>query len=377
MITTRNKSILDNNSNLEHLHTFNKVPASMGCTFSPIEEDLLFDQIWDICPNTGIIQLRNLLPLDLVYKFAHNDGIGDIWEKHYQKFSDFIAKHNISNIFEIGGGAGRLGKLFLTKNPKGNWTMIEPNYSYSNDSTPNFKIIKKWFNQSYQIDTEYDAIIHSHVFEHMYDPLDFFQTLYDKIDENKLHIFSFPNLYSFLKKYFTNALNFEHTAFLTEEITDLMLKQIGFNVLNKEYYEDHSIFYTCKKGIPQSILYPQHIYDNNKKIFLDYINFYQTEIKKINHQMENTNGEIFLFGAHIFSQFLIYNGLNIDKIKSVLDNSNIKQNNRLYGTNLNVFSPKILKDYSNPVVILKTATYNEEIKQDILNNINSNTLFIE
>jgi len=377
MIILRNKSILDNNSNLEHLYTFNKVPASMGCTSFPIEEDLLFDQIWDICSNTGIIQLRNLLSLDLVYKFAHNDGIGDIWENHYQKFSDFIIKYNVSNILEIGGGTGRLGKLFLSKNSKGNWTMIEPNYSYPDNSIPNFKIIKKWFDQSYQIDTKYDAIVHSHVFEHIYDPLNFLQTLYDKMDEKKLHIFSFPNLYSFLKKYFTNTLNFEHTAFLTEEITDLILKQIGFEILNKEYYEDHSIFYACKKSIPQHISYPQHIYDNNKKLFLDYINFYQIEIKKINNQIENTNGDLFLFGAHIFSQFLIYNGLNTSKIKGILDNSNIKQTNRLYGTNLNVFSPKILKNYSNPVVILKTAAYNEEIKQDILNNINNNTLFIE
>lgn len=373
----RDKSILDDSSILEHLYTFKQVPSSMGCTLLNKEDDLIYDQIWDICPNTGVIQLRNLLPLEVVYQFAHNDGVGNIWEEHYQRFSNFILKNNVLNILEIGGGAGRLGELFLSKTHSGNWTMIEPNYSYSDNSAPNFRIIKKWFDSSYHIDTEYDAIVHSHVFEHMYDPLDFLQTIHNKIDENKLHIFSFPNLYAFLKNYFTNTLNFEHTAFLTEEITDIMLKQVGFEIIDKEYYGNHSIFYVCKKSTPQFTTYPKHIYNNNKKLFLDYINFYQTEIKSINSQIEHVNGEVFLFGAHIFSQFLIYSGLNTSKIKGILDNSSIKQNHRLYGTDFNVFSPAILRNYSSPVVVLKTAAYNEEIKQDILNNINSNTTFIE
>ena len=45
---------------------------------------------------------------------------------------------------------------------------------------------------------------------------------------------------------YTNQLNFEHTAFLTEEITDLMLKQVGFETIEKQYC-GHSIFYACKR----------------------------------------------------------------------------------------------------------------------------------
>ena len=55
----------------------------------------------------------------------------------------------------------------------------------------------------------------------------------------------------------------------------------------------------------------------------------------------------------------------------------MKQGNRLYGTNFMVESPKILEDYNDVAVILKTATYNKEIKEDILTNINDKVIFWE
>ena len=373
----RNKSILDPDSELEHLHTFKNVPVSMGCTFENPSNDIVEDQIWDICKNTGIIQLRNPLPLDIVYKFPHNDGVGDVWEKHYQLFRDFISSCNVSNVIEIGGGTGRLGKLFLQKNPDSKWIMIEPNHTYEPIEINNFKHIRQWFTDNYDLGSDYDAIVHSHVFEHSYDPKQFLKTIYNQISEEKLHIFSFPNLKKFIQNRFTNALNFEHTAFLTEDITDILLKEIGFSTIKKDYYGDHSIFYICKKSTPQLVSYPESIYEDNKRLFLDYINFYKKEVEELNNKINGFNGYTFLFGAHIFSQFLIFNGLNTERISCILDNSQMKQDNRLYGTDLMVKSPEFLKNINPCAVILKTATYNQEIKHQILNTINNKVKFFE
>lgn len=373
----RKLSLISNNANLEHLHTFKQVPISMGCTSKYQSEDILQDQIWDICKDTGIIQLRNPLPLKLVYAFPHNDGIGKVWEDHYQNFANFINKFNVNKILEIGGGAGRLGKLYLDKSSSYSWTMVEPNYSYQEVNNPNFTHIMEWFDNNFKIKNEYDAIIHSHVFEHTYDPLSFLESIYNQIDNTKLHIFSFPNLHEFLKNKFTNTLNFEHTTFLTEEITDLLLKKVGFEIIEKEYYGKHSIFYACKKSFSQNVEFKSSIYRNNKSLFLNYVEYYQNEVKNLNNLIEKHNGKVFLFGGHIFSQFLIFNGLNTNKITSILDNSKMKQGNRLYGTSFMVESPNTLKNYNNPSVILKTASYNEEIKKDIINNISKNVIFFE
>ena len=69
-------------------------------------------------------------------------------------------------------------------------------------------------------------------------------------------------------------------------------------------------------------------------------------------------------------------GLDTTKIVSILDNDKNKQGKRLYGSSLKVESPSILKDVISPHIILKAGVYNSEIKNDILENINSTTVFL-
>mgnify|MGYP006420313877 FL=1 len=47
----------------------------------------------------------------------------------------------------------------------------------------------------------------------------------------------------------------------------------------------------------------------------------------------------------------------------------------MYGTDIKVKSPKILQNIKNPIVVLKAGIYNDEIKKDILENINSSAIF--
>lgn len=114
-----------------------------------------------------------------------------------------------------------------------------------------------------------------------------------------------------------------------------------------------------------------------KTMFNDFINYHEKMILELNNAINNHDGEIFLFGAHIFSQYLIGFGLSTDRVSSILDNSPIKIGKRLYGTRLMVQSPKCLLNSRNPLVVLKAGVYNEEIKKDILTNINSKTKCIK
>ncbi len=374
----RDKSIVTGESNLEHLHTFENVPASMACTSQDVSEDVVMNQTWDICKDSGVIQLRELFPLELVYKFPHNDGIGEVWKNHDIALADFIETLKVKTALEIGAGKGRLGKLYLSKNKDNHWTALEPNHTYEEVVMDNFVHLREWFDENYVIEKEYDAIVHSHVFEHTYEPLTFLKTIHQQINKDTLHIFSVPNLYHYIENKFTNALNFEHTAFLTEEIIDLLLSQVGFKIIKKHHHEElPCIFYACVKVTPTVVKWPSSLYKKNKKVFLDFVNYYKGDVRVLNTLIKRCEGNIYLFGAHIFSQFLIYNGLDTEKINCILDNSEMKQGKRLYGTNFMVESPKILKDINDAVVILKTATYNEEIKKDIIDNINHNTMFWE
>jgi hypothetical protein len=55
-----------------------------------------------------------------------------------------------------------------------------------------------------------------------------------------------------------------------------------------------------------------------------------------------------------------------------LDNDINKIGNFLYGTNLKIESPKIIRDDENPVVIVRSSQYTEEISKDLkIQNINT------
>nr|WP_232364897.1 hypothetical protein [Campylobacter aviculae] len=191
-------------------------------------------------------------------------------------------------------------------------------------------------------------------------------------------IFSLPNMKKWLENKFTNCLNFEHTIFLTENVLEFLLQKHRFRILEKQYFKEHSIFYhVCKdESIDTLRVVLKNEYDENKKLFLDMKKYYHEKIFSLNQILETTNKKIYLFGAHLFSQYLIYNGLKNDKIISILDNNPNKQEKRLYGTNFKVKSPKILKEQDDSLVILNAGVYNDEIRKDI-ESINNKIEIVE
>ena len=371
----RNKDIITGSNDMEELYSHKKYPIFMGCVSKEYESDIRIEQTWEISRESGIIQLKKLVPLEILYSENHNSGaVGATWMDHHQNFAEYILKNKPKNVLEIGGAHGILSKKCLSEIDIP-WKIIEPNPNPVEGCKAVF--IKGFFDSNFTINEDVDTIIHSHLLEHLYDPLEFFKNLSKTRKFTKL-IFSIPNLNEMLKRKYTNSLNFEHTIFITEPLIEFLLSSSGFEFIDKKYYkEDHSIFYNCIKTNKSKVInLPKDYYQTNKSIFIEYIKYHEGLIKKLNSDINQHASKIFLFGAHIFSQYLIEFGLNANKIEYILDNDIEKQGKRLYGSNLLVKSPKILKEIEEPLVILKAGTYNNEIKEDILKNINPKAKFI-
>lgn len=378
----RSKCILTGADDLETLFVFREFPIFMGTTQQNPAEDRKEDMVFQISRSSGMIQLQKLVPEEILYADSHNESIGEIWKQHFEQFANFIYRKKPKTILEAGGGNGRLARTYeYMCDQKVQWTIVEPSPVEHLEGV-NAEYIRAFFDAQLVLPgrLEPDVLVHSHVLEHLYDPCSFLQKCANLLQEGQLMFFSVPNLKETLKRKYTNALNFEHSYFLSEDYIEWLLGKYDFAILEKEYFcKDHSIFYEVIKAgkKEKSIEFPVNLYTVNKQIFMEYIFYHKGLVNDLNEKIKNAEGNVYLFGAHIFSQYLIEFGLNVSGIQKVLDNDKNKQRKRLYGTDLMVESPQILKKEENPYVILKVGNYAEEIKRDILSNINRNTTFWE
>ena len=96
-----------------------------------------------------------------------------------------------------------------------------------------------------------------------------------------------------------------------------------------------------------------------------YSNEINNKVDKINKFMNLEGYQFYLFGAHIFTQYLIALGMNTNNIVGILDNSIEKQGKRLYGSELNVFSPNILNGRSKIALVLPMGNYEYEVIEQL------------
>lgn len=365
----RNKSIITWKENLEHLYTFRDFPVFLWCVEQKESEDILANMSWSICPETWMIQLDKVLPLEILYQAPHNDWVWKTWEDYYMAFAEYIKSQWVKNILEIWWGGWKVAKNFTSICNDSKYYMVEPNPLI--DSDDKIEVIKKFFDDNFVFDKNIDAVIHSQVFEHAYNPFEFIQNISKFLKIWQKHIIAFPDIEWFIKNKYTNWMNFEHTFLLNENFADYFLINSWFKIIDKTRYKWYDLFYTVEK-IEENIKYDiENKYSEYKQIFLEFIDYHESLIKEFNKKIENYDWEIYLFWAHIFSQYLFWFWLNKEKISCIIDNSDLKNKKRLYWTPLKVEKPDIIKWKNKVAIILKAAIYQEEIRKQLL-EINPN-----
>lgn len=368
-IIKRNKCVITESENLKEVFTFKNFPIFMGCVdINDDTQDQFCDMKWSVSEN-GIIQLMELLPLDILYFNHHTPGtVGKTWELHHKKFAEFIKKSNPKNILEIGGATGKLVDHFISTDKDFSWNIIEPSEQKSKD--PRVKFIRGFF-EDFEFQQKFDAVVHSHLCEHVYQPHIFFGKISSILETGGVQYISIPNMKHWLSMGYLNTLNFEHTFYIDEHILEYILNQYGFEIEEKNI-DDHSIFVKAikvKKDKPSNEFDFSYI----KPMFDNYVQNLIDDVKFINSKLDGE--KFYLFGAHIFSQYLISMGIDEKQIINILDNDINKQEKRMYGTNITVKSPLCLDKVDSPKIVLRSGSYDEEIKRGIL-EINNTAIFI-
>jgi hypothetical protein len=352
--------------------TIPNFPIYMGISKSDSTSDICVDQEWVTCDSCGTLQLFKLIPFDLLYSTNHHhEVVGPTWLRHHIKFADFIRVEPNDKVVEIGSAHDFLAGILLDENPNLDFLSIEP------DSTnPDTRIshIKGYAEDHISVIAERRVIIHSHVLEHVYQPRKFMESLADAMTESSVMYISFPNIEELLIHKGTNALNFEHSYFLTPQVFGIIIESVGLRIVRQERFEGHSYFFELQKFNVKQVDKVRDFQET--RLFDDLWSELEDFVKKTLEKMGSKEIPTYLFGSHVFSQALFTQGLHQTKLSGVLDNAQSKQGSRLYGTTLTTFSPEVVRNLNPVQVILRASHYQDEIRLQ-LQDINPNVEIIE
>ncbi len=355
---------------LKNIYCLKNMPIKLSCT-EKVEinnSDLSFSK----CYKCNTIQLDKLIPLNILYSESHNyTSVGKIWKDYFNLFCSSIDNIIINkNILEIGDPSGKIANRLNSYNK---WYIIEPNKNTNIIFKENIEFIEGFFDENFNTDKKIDVIIHSHLFEHIYEPNLFLKKCHNILNNDGEMFFGVPNMEHISKNEIAPFLGifFEHTIFLNKENISWLLEANGFQIINIIDYLSHSILFHVKKTnvqINNNLLI--HNYNN---LFFSTLNNYNNFINNCNEIICNTELPIYIFGASYNTQLILSLGLN-QKIDGILDNCEEKQNKYLYGYDLQIFNPNIIKN-KDCIIILKNGFYCDEIKNQLL-NINNNIIIL-
>lgn len=378
--------VICNSKRLKKIISFEKFPVFMGATNLTKNLFIYNDLIYGSCLDCNNLQILDLIDLNILYQENHNtEVVGKTWENHNTSFANFIKESKPDVVLEIGSPSATVYKKIQNEEWLKKWYSIEPNPCKIDNINDKYKTIIGFIDDQFSFDKfkieKAKTIVMSHVFEHLYNPSQILNNLFNQLPEGGSVIISIPNMSHISKKNLMppSGLHFEHSYYIDLNNAEFLFKNAGFKIEKSEFFENHSIFI---KAIKLKIKTKININDKLKKTNVESIKNlnntvikYKKTVEKINSKMLLSKNDVYIYGSHFPAQFLKCLGLNLNKIFGCLDQSKTKIGKTLYGTNWTVYHPDILKDKKDVSVICYMGPYTNEIKESLL-KINNKIKFL-
>jgi hypothetical protein len=342
------------------LAVVSQMPVYMGCVEGPEVGDVLADACWDECLNCGCVQLHDVPDPALVYLMQHNEVVGATWQRHHESFAAFIASYSPRRIVEIGGAHGWLAEHYTRRYAVDDWLVIEPNPTFGESGR--IRVEKAFIEDVPNVLEMADAVVHSHVLEHVLEPQSFLSLIASRAEEGDLQLISVPSISRLLELDGANALNFEHTYSFDRRVLEWLLQANGYRVLEVVEFEQHSFFVAAERA-GDLVGLNQPPKQDVRDAFLGVIQRSGIDVQTLNQRLKTIESDrvVFIHGAHVFTQFLVSQGLDVRRISRVVDNAVGKQGKRLYGTPLCVGSMEEIASSADPVLIVRATHYADEV----------------
>lgn len=162
-------------SPLQNVCYYENMPQKLACVDEPQYNTFPFSV--SKCIRCHTHQLDKLVPLNILYSETHNrTSVGKTWETFFDIFCEKIQglTHN-KRVLEIGCPSGKIVRKIA---PHYKWyCIVDPNmvpFHETNTTTgAEMKGISAFFDEQFELQERNDTpdiIVHSHLFEHIYEP---------------------------------------------------------------------------------------------------------------------------------------------------------------------------------------------------------------
>lgn len=356
----RTTCVLCGHGSLRSALTVERVPVHMGCTADGVEVDAFADQVWVTCEHCDCLQLRFLPPLSLVYRAQHNAAVGGVWSRHHAALGEVIASRAPRHVVEVGGSTGSLAFAYADAHDVERWTVVEPNPTFT--PRPPVELVEAFVEDAGDVVGSADALVHSHVLEHLYHPRELLRTMHAQAPVGLDHVLSVPDLDAVLANSGANALNFEHTYYFGVQQLLWLLADTGWELDSLRRFERHSLHVVTAAGATDTGAggAPPDA-SHGLRAFAGFVEASRADARALADRASSFDGPVHLFGGHVFSQFLLTCGFPESRAVGALDNDPAKQGLRLYGTDLVVQAPASLAGAGRCAVVVRAAHYTPEI----------------
>ena len=312
-------------------------------------DTIFYDFTLLVCNNCKCLQLKNLIDPSILYSDNYtNSSFSPSWKDHHIYFSKFILKNSTDVRFlEIGANKGDLFNCMSTER-KLEYTTLD---MYKHKDLPNEIKFIEGNCETYNF-SGFKTLILSHVFEHLYLPHTFIKNIKDA-DVSSVYI-SIPNFDLLLNQKSICLLHSQHTFYCGDDYIKYLFSLYNYTCVTSYVYNGN-----FKSGMYKFVL----------DITLKQINLPTTDIKlykeiyieKIN-KIKNTSipPNSYIIPSGIYGQYFYYFINQKNNIVGFLDNNSQRHNNKLYGTDKEVYSPLNI-DYTKSTVIVCECPYTDEI----------------
>ena len=298
------------------------------------------------------------------------------FENYLNGFVDkiFSKQKNICNVLEIGCNDGYILDLFRNKKPDIKLFGVEPSSKFDQIwKERNINIYNNYFDASttdYFNNMKFDVIFFRHVFEHIFDPIQFFENVTKISDSNTLIVIEVPYLKSVIKNKRIENIGYQHSNYFTITSINNIINRFGYDIVEfEEVYTDGGsiVVYIRKVDEIGKKTFSDKVPINDIINLIEYIITLKIKVKTV--LSGYTKNELIGYGAGGKGQNLIHM-LNMENsIDRVIDDTPDYNNKYIPGTKINILNPtKQIYDGIKAVLNL-VPTHHKVIKNKIPQNI--------